>query len=170
MVYLSSLHCYCIAYCNFILSKIRRVILYLLCLAVDVELLWNSRCTDLMQVAMGRRLGVEEPQLMKIMRATIHTHNEWFKFQMCKDRFEGLLKIDCLKEIDMPLFGDAASKTFADASTPGSSQITISSSSRMPEDGNSPTPVSSRDIICDETAILKVMVSCVCAFFTVIFL
>ncbi|XXG70804.1 hypothetical protein AAC387_Pa07g0204 [Persea americana] len=110
-----------------------------------------------LQVAMGRRLGVEEPQLMKIMRATIHTHNEWFKLQMCKDRFEGLLKIDCLKEIDMPLLGDAASKTYADASTPGSSQITISSSSRMPEDGNSPTPVSSRDVICDETAILKVM-------------
>lgn len=110
-----------------------------------------------LQVAMGRRLGVEEPQLMKIMRATIHTHNEWFKLQMCKDSFEGLLKIDCLKEIDAPLLGDATSKTYADTSTPGSSQITISSSSKMPEVGSSPTTESSRDIICDETAILKVM-------------
>ncbi|MED6192971.1 hypothetical protein PIB30_014754 [Stylosanthes scabra] len=42
-----------------------------------------------LQVGVGRRLGVEEPQLMKIMRATLHTHNEWFKLQMCKDRFEG---------------------------------------------------------------------------------
>ncbi|XP_058097076.1 uncharacterized protein LOC131242454 isoform X2 [Magnolia sinica] len=110
-----------------------------------------------LQVAMGRRLGIKEPQLMKIMRATLHTHNEWFRLQMCKDRFEGLLKIDCLKEIDATLSIDATSKAYADTCTHGSSQVTISSGSRMPEDGSSPTPVSSRDVVCDETAILKVM-------------
>ncbi|WOG82195.1 hypothetical protein DCAR_0101357 [Daucus carota subsp. sativus] len=34
------------------------------------------------------RLGIEEPRLMKITRTTLHTHNEWFKLQMCKDGFE----------------------------------------------------------------------------------
>ncbi|KAK9285030.1 hypothetical protein L1049_024212 [Liquidambar formosana] len=110
-----------------------------------------------LQVAMGRRLGIEEPQLMKIMRATLHTHDEWFRVQRCKDRFEGLLRIDSLKGINTPLLADAASKSNADTCTHGSSQVTISSSSRMPEDGSSPTQVSSRDIVCDENAILKVM-------------
>ncbi|KAF6176158.1 hypothetical protein GIB67_023449 [Kingdonia uniflora] len=110
-----------------------------------------------LQVAMGRRLGVDEPLLMKLMRATLHTHNEWFRLQMCKDRFEGLLKIDSLKEIKTPLIIDDVSKKSTDNSTPGSSQMTTSSSNRMVEDGNSPTQVSSGDVICDETAILKVM-------------
>ncbi|XP_028106382.1 uncharacterized protein LOC114305486 [Camellia sinensis] len=108
------------------------------------------------QVAIGRRLGIEEPQLMKIMRATLYTHNEWFKLQMCKDRFEGILRIDSLKEVSSPFLSDAAMKSNADTCTHGSSQIAVSSSSRMQEDGNSPTQVSSREI-CDENAILKVM-------------
>ncbi|KAJ9670773.1 hypothetical protein PVL29_026979 [Vitis rotundifolia] len=110
-----------------------------------------------LQVAIGRQLGIEEPQLMKIMRATLHTHNEWFKIQMCKDRFEGLLKIDSLKEINTPLLSNAVSKSNADTSTNGSSQVTVSSSGRMVDDGSSPTQVSSRDVVCDENAILKVM-------------
>ncbi|XP_027346426.1 uncharacterized protein LOC113858136 isoform X3 [Abrus precatorius] len=111
-----------------------------------------------LQVAVGRRLGVEEPQLMKIMRATLHTHNEWFKLQMCKDRFEGLLRIDSLKEANTPFLSPACtSKSFADSCTNGSSQATVSSGTRMSEDGSSPTQVSSRDAICDEGAILKVM-------------
>lgn len=97
---------------------------------------------------------------MKIMRATLHTHNEWFKLQMCKDRFEGLLKIDSLKDVSSPLLTDASvAKSNADTSTHGSSQVTISSSSRMHEDGSSPTQVSSTEVVCDENAILKVMVS-----------
>ncbi|XP_034691516.1 uncharacterized protein LOC117918750 isoform X2 [Vitis riparia] len=110
-----------------------------------------------LQVVIGRRLGIEEPQLMKIMRATLHTHNEWFKIQMCKDRFEGLLKIDSLKEMNTPLLSNAVSKSNADTSTNGSSQVTVSSSGRMVDDGSSPTQVSSRDVVCDENAILKVM-------------
>ncbi|PWA52799.1 CTLH LisH motif-containing protein [Artemisia annua] len=111
-----------------------------------------------LQVAIGRRLGIEEPQLMKIMRTTLHTHNEWFKLQMCKDRFEGLLKIDLLKEVNSSLLADNLSKSSGDISNPTSSQGTATSNSRMPEDGNSPAQVSSTvDVASDETAILKVM-------------
>ncbi|KAK7251062.1 hypothetical protein RIF29_33937 [Crotalaria pallida] len=111
-----------------------------------------------LQVAVGRRLGVEEPQLMKIMRATLYTHNEWFKLQMCKDRFEGLLRIDSMKEVDTPFLTPVSmSKSHGDSCTNGSSQATVSSVTRMSEDGSSPTQESSRDVICDEGAILKVM-------------
>ena len=97
---------------------------------------------------------------MKIMRATLHTHNEWFKLQMCKDRFEGLLRINSLKEVHAPFLSPVCtSKSYADSCTNGSSQATVSSGTRMSEDGSSPTQVSSRDVICDEGAILKVMVS-----------
>ena len=41
---------------------------------------------------------------MKVMRAALQTHDEWFKLQMCKDRFESLLKIDTLKEVDTLFF------------------------------------------------------------------
>ncbi|XP_040370908.1 uncharacterized protein LOC112187727 isoform X3 [Rosa chinensis] len=109
-----------------------------------------------LQVAIGRRLGIDEPQLMKIMRATLHTHNEWFKLQMCKDHFESLLRIDFLKEVNMPSLAAAAtSKSNADSCSNGSSQVTISSSTRMVEDGSSLSQVSSRDV--DENAVLKVM-------------
>ncbi|ONH96538.1 hypothetical protein PRUPE_7G135500 [Prunus persica] len=111
-----------------------------------------------LQVAIGRRLGIDEPQLMKIMRATLHTHNEWFKLQMCKDHFENLLKIDSLKDVTTPSLAAAAiSKSNADSCSNGSSQVTVSSSTRMVEDGSSLTQVSSRDVVCDENAILKVM-------------
>ncbi|KAL3019444.1 hypothetical protein AAZX31_05G083700 [Glycine max] len=111
-----------------------------------------------LQVAVGRRLGVEEPQLMKIMRATLYTHNEWFKLQMWKDRFEGLLRLDSLKEANTPFLAPVTtSKSYADSCTNGSSQATVSSGTRMSEDGSSPTQASSRDVICDEGAILKVM-------------
>lgn len=113
------------------------------------------------QVAISRRLGIEEPQLMKIMRATLHTHTEWFKLQMCRDRFENLLAIDSLKEVNAPLLANATmSKSHVvDSSTQGSSQVTVSSTARLSEDGSSPNQVSSGDFICDENAILKVMVS-----------
>uniref|UniRef100_A0A803KSD9 CTLH domain-containing protein n=1 Tax=Chenopodium quinoa TaxID=63459 RepID=A0A803KSD9_CHEQI len=109
-----------------------------------------------LQVAIGRRLGIEEPQLMKVMQATLHTHTEWFNLQMCKDRFESFLKIDALKEVNSLLLADTVSKSHLCAHTYGSSQVTVSSSSAIPEDSNSPTQVSSREV-CDEGAILKVM-------------
>ncbi|KAK6116249.1 hypothetical protein DH2020_050045 [Rehmannia glutinosa] len=111
-----------------------------------------------LQVAVGRRLGIEEPQLMKIIRATLHTHSEWFKLQMCKDQFEGLLWINSLKELGSRLLGDAATRSTIDTCTQGSSPVTISSTNmRMQEDGSSPNQISSSDIGCDENAILKVM-------------
>nr|GMC91467.1 CTLH/CRA C-terminal to LisH motif domain containing protein [Ipomoea batatas] len=108
-------------------------------------------------VATSKRLGIEQPQLMKILKATLYTHNEWFKLQMCKDRFEGLLKIDSLKDISGHSLFAAASKSDVDMGTHGSSQFTASSSNRMQEDGSSPVQSSARDMECDETAILKVM-------------
>lgn len=124
---------------------------------VGESLPFHALSTSL-QVAIGRRLGIEEPQLMKIMRATLHTHNEWFKLQMCKDRFEGLLKIDLLKEVNSSLLTDTFSKSSADVCNHTSSQGTATSSSRMQEDGSSPAQVSSTgDVAPDETAILKVM-------------
>lgn len=109
------------------------------------------------KLAVGKRLGIEEPQLMKIIRATLHSHTEWFKLQMCKDQFEGLLWINSLKELGSHVLGDASCKSTC---TQGSSQVSISSgSTRTHEDGNSPNQISSTDIGCDENAILKVMVS-----------
>ncbi|GMI68085.1 hypothetical protein like AT5G66810 [Hibiscus trionum] len=111
-----------------------------------------------LQVAFGKRLGIEEPQLMRIMRATLHTHSEWFKLQMCKDRFESLLRIDSLKENNTAVLTSlTASKSNAESCTLGSSQATISSATRVSDDGGSPNQASSRDVICDENAILKVM-------------
>ncbi|XP_065874321.1 uncharacterized protein [Euphorbia lathyris] len=110
-----------------------------------------------LQVAIGRRLGIEEPLLMKMMRAMLHTHSEWFKIQMCKDRFENLLRIDSLKEVNAPMLTACSiSKSNADSCTQGSSQVTVSSSMRLSEDGSSPTQASSRDVY-DENAIIKVM-------------
>ncbi|KAL2504887.1 LisH and RanBPM domains containing protein [Abeliophyllum distichum] len=108
-----------------------------------------------LQVAVGRRLGIEEPQLMKIIRATLHTHNEWFKLQMCKDHFEGLLRINSLREVGIPVLGDLACNSTMDACAQGSSQI--SPSTKMQEDGSNPNQMSSSDLGCDENAILKVM-------------
>ncbi|KAK4760892.1 hypothetical protein SAY87_005785 [Trapa incisa] len=110
-----------------------------------------------LQVAIGERLGIEEPHLMKIIKATIHTHNEWFKLQMCKDRFESFLRIDSLKDVSSPMQMGTLLKSNADSCTLGSSVITTSSSSRAVEDGSSPVQVSSTDAFYDETAILKVM-------------
>ncbi|KAL0343666.1 UNVERIFIED_CONTAM: hypothetical protein Sangu_1254000 [Sesamum angustifolium] len=99
-----------------------------------------------LQVAVGRRLGIEEPQLMKIIRATSTLI------------MNGLLWINSLKELGSPLLGDAASKSTVDSCTQGSSQVTIcSSNTRMQEDGSSPNQISSTDIGYDENAILKVM-------------
>ena len=99
---------------------------------------------------------------MRIMRATLHTHSEWFKLQMCKDRFQSLLRIDSLKENNtLVLTSLATSKSNTDSCILGSSQVTISSTTptRISDDGGSPNQASSRDVICDENAILKVMVS-----------
>uniref|UniRef100_A0A0A9D3P4 CTLH domain-containing protein n=1 Tax=Arundo donax TaxID=35708 RepID=A0A0A9D3P4_ARUDO len=118
--------------------------------AVSLPVLASS-----LQVAMSRRLGIEEPQLMKIVRTTIHTHTEWFKLQMCKDRFEQFLKIDSLKEVDQSVGNRGMSKPVMDECGNGSSQITTCSSGKAPDEGSSPQV--SSEVACDENAILKVM-------------
>lgn len=97
---------------------------------------------------------------MKLMRATLNSHGEWFKLQMCKDRFESLLKIDSLKEVNPPSLSTSGGilKSNSDSCTHGSSQGTKSSGARTSEDGSSPMQASSRES-CDENAILKVMVN-----------
>uniref|UniRef100_A0A1J3J7M2 Glucose-induced degradation protein 8-like protein n=1 Tax=Noccaea caerulescens TaxID=107243 RepID=A0A1J3J7M2_NOCCA len=116
-----------------------------------------------LQVSVGNRLGIEEPQLMKIIKATLHTHNEWFKLQMCKDRFDNLLKIDSLKEVNTDLIGAIRSSSSKEKNTNLSSQVTTTSSSTMTsEDGGSSglmimTQTSPREALWDESAILKVM-------------
>lgn len=116
---------------------------------------------ELVQVAVGRRLGIEEPQLMRIMRATLRTHTECFKLQQCKDQFEGFLKINCLKERSTTLFASpTATKSNSGSNNLGSSQATVSSSTHVSDEGGSPNQASSGDV-WDENAILKVMVSSV---------
>jgi len=116
------------------------------------------------KVSVGNRLGIEEPKLMKIIKATLHTHTEWFKLQMCKDRFNNLLKIDSLKEVNTDLIGAIKSKSKKDSNTNLSSQVTTTSSSTMTsEDGGSSslmmmTQTSPREALWEESAILKVMV------------
>lgn len=78
---------------------------------------------------------------------------------MCKDGFEGLLKIDSLKDIsNTSLLADSTCKAVADTCARDSSQVTVSSSMTK-EDSSSPAQVSSKDILCEESAIIKVMVS-----------
>jgi hypothetical protein len=119
-------------------------------------ILW-ALCMSLLKIAMSRRLGIEEPQLMKIIRTTLHTHSEWFKLQMCKDRFEHFLKIDSLKEVDPSAGSHNMSKVLTDECANGSSQITTCSSGKVLDEGSSPQE--SSEVTCDENAILKVMVS-----------
>ncbi|XP_031498854.1 uncharacterized protein LOC116263305 isoform X2 [Nymphaea colorata] len=109
------------------------------------------------QDAIGRNLGIEEPQLMKVVRATLFTHDAWFKLQMCNDRFEGFLKIDHLKNNDTPLFADPDSRSTHNSCSYGSSQGTISSSNKRHMENGDQSQGLSRDIVCEETAILKVM-------------
>lgn len=116
-----------------------------------------SALANNLQVAMGRRLGIEEPQLMKIMKAMLHTHTEWFKLQMCKDRFEEFLKIDLLKEVYVYIKGDTMAEGLADNSFRVFSQNTSCSSNRLPEDNSSPSHASSNESLVDENAIIKVM-------------
>ncbi|KAM7257286.1 hypothetical protein ACFE04_013027 [Oxalis oulophora] len=95
---------------------------------LDRSLPLHALATSL-QVAIGRKIGIKEPQLIKIRR----------KYYIISHA--------------------ALSKSNMDSSTHGSSQVTVSSSVRTPEDNTSPTQVSSGDLGCDENAILKVMVA-----------
>ncbi|GLT49858.1 hypothetical protein SLA2020_233850 [Shorea laevis] len=76
---------------------------------------------------------------------------------MCKDRFENFLRIDLLKENNVAfLVFDATSKSNADSCNLRSSQVTLSSSTRISKDGSSSNQ-SFSTYVCDENAILKVI-------------
>jgi hypothetical protein len=80
----------------------------------------------LSQVALGASLGIAEPQLMKVMRATLFTHTQWFKVQMCTDRFADFLNINTLKEPDTA--AETSESTMEDLKTVGGSGSCISTS------------------------------------------
>ncbi|XP_073293897.1 uncharacterized protein [Primulina huaijiensis] len=64
-----------------LLKPLKEVLLTFLTLNEEATL-GNLRLDALatsLQVAVGRRLGIEEPKLMKIVRTTLHSHSEWFK-------------------------------------------------------------------------------------------
>lgn len=79
-----------------------------------------------LQVALGASLGIAEPQLMKVMRATLFTHTQWFKVQMCTDRFADILNINTLKEPDTG--AETSEPTMEDLKTVGGSGSCISTS------------------------------------------
>ncbi|KAH9305144.1 hypothetical protein KI387_009548, partial [Taxus chinensis] len=110
-----------------------------------------------LQVALGESLGIEEPLLMKIIRATLYTHAEWFKLQMCTDRFEKLLRINELKETENGMLTTSNTEhNINSCSVPTSQIIGSSSSSRISDGGNRPLDAS-RELVFNETAILQVM-------------
>lgn len=109
-----------------------------------------------LQVALGASIGIEEPLLMKIMRATIYTHAQWFKLQMCTDRFEKLLRINELKEMDPGMVTKLKSEPSPDLCSGATSHVTGSSCNSMPSDGSNQPPEASGGLF-NETAILQVM-------------
>ncbi|KAL3689657.1 hypothetical protein R1sor_015966 [Riccia sorocarpa] len=110
-----------------------------------------------LQVALGASLGIAEPKLMKIIRNCLHMHTEWFKLQMCSDRFGELLSINAVKETN----------SVGSASTSGGSSIGLGSlndqtavnvsSTRMGEIGGSQQSESREGLLFDEMAILTIM-------------
>ncbi|XP_057853259.2 uncharacterized protein LOC131063465 isoform X1 [Cryptomeria japonica] len=114
-----------------------------------------------LQVALGESLGIEEPLLMKIIRATLYTHEEWFKLQMCTDRFEKLLRINELKEMERSMHTNLNSEYNPDSFAGATAQVIGSSSTSRTSDGSNQPLDPSRDLAFNETAILQVMVRCV---------
>lgn len=91
-------------------------------------------------MALGASLGIAEPKLMKVMRATLFTHTEWFKVQMCTDPFANFLNINTLKEPDA--VAETSEPTMEDLNTVGGSGSCLSTSEmsatqhpELPRDG-----------------------------------
>lgn len=109
-----------------------------------------------LQVALGASIGIEEPLLMKLMRATLYTHAQWFKLQMCTDRFEKLLRISELKELDPTMVTTSKSEPNPDLCSGATSHVTGNSCNSNPSDGSNQPPEASGGLF-NETAILQVM-------------
>lgn len=106
------------------------------------------------QVALGASLGIAEPQLVRIMKATLYSHTQWFKLQMCTDPFADLLDINKLKEADVA--GGTTSTTNDDSKLGGAAGSCLSTTEIS---GNQPSDVP-RDGPCfDEDNVLTLMVN-----------
>lgn len=115
-----------------------------------------SMLAGVLQVALGASLGITEPLLMKIIRATLHTHTEWFKLQMCPDSFAEILKINNLKETEAISLGSSCRGMHLETNNAISSQVTTSTTSTS--GSLTQQPDSSRDgAHFDDRSILTVM-------------
>lgn len=96
---------------------------------------------------------------MKIMKGTLHMHNEWFKLQMCADPFAEMLSINVLKDTDSASLGSVRHNNIPETSTV-TSKFGQSNISSLSNNGNLPQQSeSSRDrAIFDDSSILTVMV------------
>lgn len=104
-------------------------------------------------MALGASLGIAEPQLMKVMRATLFTHTQWFKVQMCTDRFADFLNINTLKEPDA--VAETSELAMEDLKTVGGSGSCLSTS----EMSGTQLPEGPRDgPVFDDGSILTLMV------------
>lgn len=105
------------------------------------------------QVALGASLGIAEPQLVRIMKATLYSHTQWFKLQMCTDPFADLLDISRLKEAEA--VGGPTATTNDDSKLGGAAGSCLSTTEIS---GNHPSDVP-RDGPCfDEDNVLTLMV------------
>lgn len=111
-----------------------------------------------LQVTLSASLGFSEPALMKIMKGTLHMHNEWFKLQMCADPFAEMLSINVLKDTDSASLGSVRHNNIPETSTV-TSKFGQSNISSLSNNGNLPQQSeSSRDrAIFDDSSILTVM-------------
>lgn len=111
-------------------------------------------------MALGASLGIAEPQLMKMMKATLFTHTQWFKLQMCADRFADLLSINALKEPDAAV-AETSEPTMEDSKTAAVSASCTSTS----EMSGSQLPDVPRDgPLFDDGSILTLMVKSLFSF------
>ncbi|DBB18106.1 TPA: hypothetical protein ACH3X3_003084 [Trebouxia sp. C0006] len=61
-----------------------------------------SSAAGLLQDALRAKLGLPQPRLLELMQMLMEAHQAWYHMQRCKDRFEGLLKIDQLRAGSTP--------------------------------------------------------------------
>lgn len=61
-----------------------------------------SSAAGLLQDALRAKLGLPQPRLLELMQMLMEAHQAWYQMQRCKDRFEGLLKIDQLRAGSTP--------------------------------------------------------------------
>lgn len=91
---------------------------------------------------------------MKFMRATLLSHTQWFKLQMCTDPFADLLHINALKDMDAGVGATATSVddsklVVGSGSCLSTTETSVSQPPDLPRDGP----------LFDEASVLTLMVS-----------